>query len=150
MGHWGVPSQLPSSFLQRYSLGTIAPGTSRGKTRMEMVVACIHRPKLSPKLIPCCLCNNWCHVPCSYQTHLGRICPCHVILDPRRKIMVISHPYMEDYAVLPTRPVIRADDGKIDHDISYELAHEDLTMVPLEACVQRSPDIAVTRSHIRL
>ena len=32
----------------------------------------------SPKLIPCCLCNNRCHVPCSYQTHLGRICPCHI------------------------------------------------------------------------
>ena len=38
----------------------------------------------SPKLLPCCLCENWRHVPCSYQMHLGRVCPCHVrILDPR-------------------------------------------------------------------
>ena len=46
----------------------------------------------SLKLLPCCLCYNWCHPGCSYQTHLGRICPCHVqILDPRRKIIVLKH-----------------------------------------------------------
>ena len=50
----------------------------------------------SPKLLPCCLCYNWCHPGCSYQTHLGRVCPCHVqILDPRRKIIVLKHPYHE-------------------------------------------------------
>ena len=68
----------------------------------------------SPKLLPCCPCNNWCHVSCSYQTHLGRICPCHVrILDPRRKIIVTLHPYAEDYVVLPTRASIRTDSGNI-------------------------------------
>ena len=51
----------------------------------------------SPKLLPCSLCYNWCHIGCSYQTHLGRVCPCHVqILDPKRKIMVLRHPYHED------------------------------------------------------
>ena len=25
----------------------------------------------SPRLLPCCLCYNWCHPGCSYQTHLG-------------------------------------------------------------------------------
>ena len=38
----------------------------------------------SLRLLPCCLCHNWCHIGCSYQTHLGRVCPCHVqILDPK-------------------------------------------------------------------
>ena len=40
--------------------------------------------------------------------------------------MVTSRPYVEDYAVLPTRPAIRTDDRNIDHDISHKLAHEDL------------------------
>ena len=41
----------------------------------------------SPKLLPCCLCDNCCHIGCSYQTHLGRVCPCHIrVLDPKRKI----------------------------------------------------------------
>ena len=39
--------------------------------------------------------------------------------------MVTSHPYMEDYVVLPTKPAIRADDRDTDHDVSYKLAHED-------------------------
>ena len=52
----------------------------------------------SPRLLPCCLCNNWCHIGCSYQTHLGRICPCHVrILNPKRKLIVMTHPYHADY-----------------------------------------------------
>ena len=61
----------------------------------------------SPRLLPCCLCYNWCHIGCSYQTHLGRVCPCHVqILDPKRKIIVLRHPYHEDCVVLPTRTTI--------------------------------------------
>ena len=82
----------------------------------------------SPKLVPCCLCNNWRHVPCSYQTHLGRICPCHIrILDRQRKIMVTSHPYMEDYVVLPNSPTIRMDERMICHDVSCKLSHNDQT-----------------------
>ena len=51
---------------------------------------------------------------CSYQTHLGRICPCHVqILDPKRKIIVLKHPYYEDYVILPTRPNIRVDNKSV-------------------------------------
>ena len=68
----------------------------------------------SPKLLPYCLCYNWCHPGCSYQTHLGRVCPCHVqILDPRRKIIVLKHPYHEDYVVLPTRSSIRVDNKSV-------------------------------------
>ena len=79
----------------------------------------------APKLLPCCLCGNWCHVPCSYQTHLGRVGPCHVrILDPRTEIIVLSHPYVEDYVVLPTRPAIRSDDRNTEHDISFNVAQE--------------------------
>ena len=64
----------------------------------------------SPRLLPCCLCYDWCHPGCSYQTHLGRVCPCHVqILDPKRKIIVLKHPYHEDCVVLPTRSNIRVD-----------------------------------------
>ena len=68
----------------------------------------------SARLLPCCLCYNWCHLGCSYQTHLGRICPCHVqILDPKRKIIVLKHPYYEDYVVLPTRSNIRVDNKSV-------------------------------------
>ena len=64
----------------------------------------------SPKLLPCCLCYNWCHAGCSYQSHLGRVCPCHVqILDPKRKIIVLRHPYHEDCVVLPARTNMRVD-----------------------------------------
>ena len=39
---------------------------------------------------------------------LGRICQYHVrILDPKRKIIVLLHPYLENYVVLPTRSTIR-------------------------------------------
>ena len=36
------------------------------------------------------------------------MCPCHIrSLDSKRKIMVLSHPYMEHYVVFPTRHGIR-------------------------------------------
>ena len=74
----------------------------------------------SPKLVPCCLCYNWCHPGRSYQTHLGRVCPCHVqILDPKRKIIVLRHPYHEDYVVLPTRPNMRVDNKSIAQEAKY-------------------------------
>ena len=70
--------------------------------------------------MPCCLCYNWCHPGCSYQTHLGRVCPCHVqILDPKRKIMVLRYPYHEDLVVLPTRPNLRMDTRSIARDMAY-------------------------------
>ena len=80
----------------------------------------------SPRLLPCCLCENWCHIACSYQTHLGRICPCHVrILDPRQKIIVMTHPCHEDYVVLPTTSTIRIDSKNIECDIEYRVLRED-------------------------
>ena len=80
----------------------------------------------SPRVLPRCLCHNWCHIGCSYQTHLGRVCPCHVrILDPKRKIIVFAHPYHEDYVVLPTRPTIRPDNKNIERDIEYRQIYED-------------------------
>ena len=83
----------------------------------------------SPRLLPCCLCNNWCYIGCSYQTHLGRVCPCHVqILDPKRKIIVLRHPYHEDCVVLPTRTTTRPDYKSIDREVE----HSEMT--------RRSPD----------
>ena len=74
----------------------------------------------SPRLLPCCQCYNWCHPGCSYQTHLGRVCPCHVqILDPKRKIMVLKYPYHEDLVFLPTRPNLRMDTKSIARDNAY-------------------------------
>ena len=62
----------------------------------------------SGRLLPCCLRENWRQVTCSYQSHLGRICPCHVrILGPKRKITILSHPCLEDYVILPTRPPVK-------------------------------------------
>ena len=90
--------------------------------RVELCVMCPVRIG-SLKLIPCCLCHNWCHVPCSYQIHLGRVRPCYTrILDPKRKIMVMSHPYMEDYVMLPA---IRAQSRLAGRDISYGLSWND-------------------------
>ena len=67
----------------------------------------------SPRLLPCCLCYNRCHPGCCYQTHLGRVCPSEVqILDPRRKIIVLRHPYHED-CVLPTRSNTRIDNKSV-------------------------------------
>ena len=48
-----------------------------------------------PKIEPVLLVQQF--APCGTQlsTHIGRVCPRHVrILDPKRKIMVLSHPYM--------------------------------------------------------
>ena len=71
----------------------IEPRESSAKDRF-----CVMCPvkRGSPRILPCCLCYNRCHIGCSYQTHLGRVCPCHVqILDPKRKIMVLRRPYSE-------------------------------------------------------
>ena len=67
----------------------------------------------SSRVLPCCLFENWCHVNCSYQSRLGRICPSHArILDPKREITILPHPYLEDYAILPTRHPVRTSLGQ--------------------------------------
>ena len=43
-------------------------------------------------------------------------------------MMVMSHPYMEDYVVLPPRSAIRAEDRMVDHEINDNLRHEDKPM----------------------
>ena len=96
--------------------GVLPPSSS---ARDKHCVMCPVR-RGSPRLLPCCLCYNWCHPGCSYQTHLGRVCPCHVqILDPKRKIIVLKYPYHEDLVVLPTRPNLRMDTKSITRDASY-------------------------------
>ena len=80
----------------------------------------------SPRFLPCCLCYNWCHIGCSYQTHLGRACPCHIqILDRKRKIMVLRHPYHEDCVVLPTRTTARPDNKRIAGEVVYRTQPDD-------------------------
>ena len=105
--------------------GTLPPESS-AKNRF-----CVMCPvkRGSPRLIPCCLCHNWCHISCSYQTHLGRVCPCHVqILDPRRKIIVLRHPYHEDCVVFPTKPSLRPDNKNIERDIANRLLRDDTSL----------------------
>ena len=83
----------------------------------------------SPKLLPCCLCYNWCHPGCSYQTHLGRVCPCHVqILDPRWKIIVLRHPYHKDYVVLPMRSSIRVDSKTVAQEARSRSQPDDTSL----------------------
>ena len=111
-----VPS-LPEEEKNALLIQGILPSESSARDR-HCVMCPVRRG--SPKLIPCCLCYNWCHPGCSYQTHLGRVCPCHVqILDPKRKIMVLRHPYHEDLVVLPTRPNLRVDNRSITREASY-------------------------------
>ena len=80
----------------------------------------------SPKLISCCLCHSWCHVPCSCQTHLGRICPCRVkdigSWTPRERSWS-RRTLIWRTMLLPTKPVMRADDRMVGHDVNYKLAH---------------------------
>ena len=38
---------------------------------------------------------------------------------------VLTHPYHEDYVVLPTRPIIRPDNENIERDIEYRQIYED-------------------------
>ena len=90
----------------------IGPGSENSQASSVVGQVCVMRPVRlgSPKLLPCCLRDDWRHVGCSYQTHLGRVCPCHIrILDPKLKIMGLSHPYMEDYVVLPSRAAVRTE-----------------------------------------
>ena len=94
----------------------VLPPNSSAKDRF-CVMCPVKRGSL--RLIPCCLCHSWCHVSCSYQTNLGRVCPCHVqILDPGKKIIVLRHPYHEDCVVLPTRNTTRPDNKKTERDVA--------------------------------
>ena len=104
----------------------ILPQESSAKDRF-----CVMCPvkRGSPRLLPCCLCYSWCHIVCSYQTHLGRVCPCHVqILDPKRKIIVLRHPYHEDCVVLPTRNTTRPDTKSIEREVEHRTQRDDTSL----------------------
>ena len=111
--HFIVPN-LPDD--EKEALLTVGALPASSSARDRHCVMCPVR-RGSPRLLPCALCYNWVHPGCSYQTHLGRVCPCHVqILDPKRKIMVLKYPYHEDLVVLPTRPNLRIDTKSISRD----------------------------------
>ena len=118
---WGRKPQRMTYHLcaEEITKNCIVPSlTDEEKDDLDGVMCPVRRG--SPKLLPCCLCYNWCHPGCSYQTHLGRVCPCHVqILDPKRKIIVSRHPYHEDLVVLPTRPNLRVDSKSMAREASY-------------------------------
>ena len=112
--HFIVPN-LPEDEKEALLTGGALPASSSARDR-HCVMCPVRRG--SPRLLPCTLCYNWVHPGCSYQTHLGRVCPCHVqILDPKRKIMVLKYPYHEDLVVLPTRPNLRIDNRSISRDV---------------------------------
>ena len=50
----------------------VLPPDSSAKVRF-----CVMCPvkRGSPRLLPCCLCHNWCHIGCSYQTTSGQSLP---------------------------------------------------------------------------
>ena len=117
-----LPAEERDDLLNR---GILPPESS---ARDRHCVMCPVR-RGSPKLLPCCLCYNWCHPGCSYQTHLGRVCPCHVqILDPKRKIIVLKHPYHEDYVVLPTRSNIRVDNKSVAQEARSRPQSDDASL----------------------
>ena len=75
------------------------------------------------------LCYKWCHIGCSYQTHLGRVCPCHVqILDLKRKIIVLMRPYHEDCVVLPTRNTTQPDTKNIEGEVEHRTQRDDTSL----------------------
>ena len=43
----------------------------------------------------------------------------------QREDFVMTHPYHEDYVVLPTRPTIRLDNKNVERDIEYRQKYED-------------------------
>ena len=117
-----VPS-LPEEERRALLEDGVLPPESSAKDRF-----CVMCPvkRGSPRLLPCCLCYNWCHIRCSYQTHLGRVCPCHVqILDPKRKIIVLRRPYHEDCVVLLTRNTTRPDAKSIEREVAYRVLRND-------------------------
>ena len=81
----------------------------------------------SPRLLPCSLCYNWCRIGCSQLSDSPRKgLPCHVqISDPKRKIMVLRHPYHE---VLPTRTTTRCDNKSIERWIKYRTQPDDSSL----------------------
>ena len=72
--HYIVPN-LPEDEKEALQTRGALPSSSSARDR-HCVMCPVRRG--SPRLLPCALCYNWCHPGCSYQTHLGRICPCHV------------------------------------------------------------------------
>ena len=120
-----VPS-LPDEEREDLLVRGILPRESSARDR-HCVMCPVKRG--SPRLLPCCLCYDWCHIACSYQTHLGRVCPCHVqLLDPKRKIMELRHPYHEDYVVLPTRNTTRTDYKSIAREVVYRSQPDDSSL----------------------
>ena len=120
-----VPS-LPEEDRDELINHGILPRESSAKDRF-----CVMCPvkRGSPRLLPGCLCYNWCHIGCSYQTHLGRVCPCHVqISDPKRKIIVLRHPYHEDCVVLPTRTTMQVDNKSIAQEVRYRTQPDDSSL----------------------
>ena len=74
----------------------------------------------------------------SYQTHLGRVCPRHIrILDPKRKTMVLSHPYMEDYVVFSARHGIRSETHLAERDQRYQKSHNDVSATWINLLVEK-------------
>ena len=121
--HFIVPN-LPEDEREALLMRGALPASSSARD-MHCVMCPVRRG--SPRLLPCALCYNWVHPGCSYQTHLGRVCPCHVqILDPKRKIMVLKYPYHEDLVVLPTRPNLRIDTKSITRDVRMSFGQERL------------------------
>ena len=111
----------------------------------------------SPRLMPCCLCENWCHVSCSYQTHLriGKSLPVsHQNVGSEEEIIVLSHPYLEDYVVLPTSSAVRIGtlkrwtQGSIQRLVNLSLVRVDMDQWPdREACLALSGPCVEPRSR---
>ena len=99
-----APSAKEKDFLDRFGVLPDEP-LARGR----VCVMCPTRAG-GAHLLPSALRYNWRHIPCGYQSDMGRIYPCHVkIVDPKRKIMTMSHPSFEDSVILPIRTVSPQD-----------------------------------------
>ena len=74
----------------------------------------------SPRLIPCCLCHNWCHISCSLPDTSGQSAlPCPLIL---------RHPCHEDCVALPTRNTTRPDNKNIERDVATRVLRDDTSL----------------------
>ena len=121
-----IVQHLPAEEKEDLLIHGVLPQESSARDR-HCVMCPVKRG--SPKLLPCCLCYNWRHAGCSYQTHLGRVCPCHVqILDPKRKIIALRHPYHKDYVVLPTRTNMRVDNKSIAQEARSRTQPDDTSL----------------------
>ena len=104
----------------------VAPPESSAKDRF--CVMCPAREGLhdySHTLPVSQLVSHWLQLPDTPGQSLSISC---ANSGSKRKIIVLRHPYHEDYVVLPTRQILRPDNKHIERHVEYKRLHDDTSV----------------------